>query len=145
MTPTLLGRLQTRWVLLATVGLAWVLAVGPTLPLAEPDAARVRVVGVVTLAVTAVVGTFWELLYHVAQQWRWDKDWPTLLGLVLGLPEGAAVYQLLVRGVPVDVGTITPAAFAWQFGTVWLFVWAMVSGPIRIVFPRWRFEGGRFW
>ena len=145
MTPTLLGRIQTRWVMVLTVGVAWLLAVGPWLPLAGPTIGNVYMTGFVTLALVAVVGTVWEFVYHLLQQLRWDKDWPTVFGLLLGVSEAAVVYQLLSRGVPVDVGPISPAPFAWQFGSVWLAIWAVTNGPIRVLFPRWRFAGGRFW
>ena len=142
MTPTLNGRLQTRVVMLATVGVVWVLAVGSLLPGAG-DAAAVRRVGLVTLLVTAVVGCGWELVYHGLQQFRWDKDWPTLFGLVVGVPEGVVVHRVLAAGV-LDVDVPDPMAFVWLFGTTWFVVWAIASGPVRVLFPRWRFNGGRF-
>jgi len=145
MTPTLLGRIQTRWVLLWTMGLAWILVVGPFLPLAGPSAGAVWLAGFRTLLVVSVVGTAWEFVYHGLQQLRWDKDWPTLFGLLVGLNEGAVAYLLLRNGLPLAIPGITLAPFVWQFGTVWLVVWAVSNGPIRILFPRWRFAGGRFW
>ena len=145
MTPTLLGRIQTRWVLVWTVGLLWLLVVGPWLPLAGPTTATVWHTGLAALVLVSVVGTAWELAYHAVQQLRWDKDWPTLLGLLLGLSEGVVVYRLLQLGLPWQVDAITPAPFAWQFGTIWVVIWAVANGPIRVLFPRWRFAGGRFW
>ena len=145
MTPTLAGRLQTRWVMVWTIGLAWVLLVGPFLPFAGPTFAAVWSAGVASLVLVSVLGTAWEILYHLIQQLRWDKDWPTVLGLVLGIPEGFVVHQLLNRGIPWSVGAVDVAPFVWQFGTVWLGIWAVTNGPIRILFPRWRFAGGRFW
>ncbi|MEL6983124.1 MAG: hypothetical protein AAFO29_11930 [Actinomycetota bacterium] len=144
MTPTLLGRIQTRWVLVWTVGLAWLLLVGPVLPLAGPTAGVYRT-GLASLVLVSIVGTIWELAYHAVQQLRWDKDWPTLLGLVLGVSEGLVVHRLLSLGLPWSVPPVNPAAFIWQFGTVWVAIWAVANGPIRILFPRWRFAGGRFW
>ncbi len=145
MTPTLLGRIQTRWVLVWTVGLVWLLAAGPWLPLAGPTTMSVYRTGLASLVLVSVVGTLWEFAYHAVQQLRWDKDWPTVLGLVLGVSEGVVVYQLLRRGLPWPVGPIDPAPFVWQFGTVWILIWMVANGPIRILFPRWRFAGGRFW
>lgn len=145
MTPTLLGRIQTRWVMVWTVGVVWLLAVGPWLPLAGPTTATVYTTGLATLVLVAVLGTVWECIYHLAQQLRWDKDWPTVLGLILGVSEAAVVYQFLRRDIPFDVDPVTPGPFAWQFGSVWLAIWAVTNGPIRILFPRWRFAGGRFW
>ena len=143
MTPTLWGRVQTRWIMIATVGVAWTLLVGPMLPMAGPTAGVYRA-GAAALLLTAVVGTLWELIYHGLQQFRWDKDWPTGLGLVLGVSEGVVVYQLLARDIPWSVDGLAVGPFAWQFATVWIAIWAAVNGPVRVLFPRWRFAGGRF-
>lgn len=101
--------------------------------------------GIATLVLVALVGSVWECIYHIAQQFRWDKDWPTLLGLLLGVPEAVVVYQLLARDIPWNVRQIDAVPYAWQFGSVWLAIWVFTNGPIRIFFPRWRFAGGRFW
>lgn len=128
-----------------TIGLAWLVIVGPYLPLAGPTTMAVYATGFATLTLVALTGTLWECAYHLTQQLRWDKDWPTMLGLVLGLPEGAVVYQLLSNDIPWDIRPIDVAPFAWQFGSVWLAIWVFTNGPIRIFFPRWRFAGGQFW
>lgn len=129
--------------MLSTVGLAWLFIVGPFLPLAGP-VMGVYSAGLAALLLTAVVGILWEFAYHAAQQLRWDKDWPTVFGLLLGLSEGFVVYQLLSRGIPWTLDGLQPFPFAWQFGTIWVAVWAFVNGPLRVMFPRWRFAGGRF-
>ena len=143
MTPTLWGRIQTRWIMLWTVGLAWLIVVGPILPLAGP-VVGVYSAGVAALVLTSVVGTGLEFLYHGLQQLRWDKDWPTILGLVLGLFEGWIVFELLSRNLPWMIEGLAWQAFAWQFGTIWVVVWCVVNGPLRVAFPRWRFAGGEF-
>ena len=89
--------------------------------------------GFLVLLSVAVVGVLWELLYHLLMQWRWEKDWPTLFGLVEGVPEGALIWILLSVG----------AAFLVQFILVWLGVWLVANGPMRVPFIRWRFRGGR--
>lgn len=127
-----------------TVGLGWLLIVGPMLPLAGPTTANVHRTGLATLVLVSIFGVVWEAIYHALQQFRWDKDWPTLFGLVLGLSEGAVVYHALQRGLPWSVTPISLAPFAWQFASVWLAIWVVTNGPIRILFPRWRFDGGRF-
>ncbi|MEL7210346.1 MAG: hypothetical protein AAGK32_19300 [Actinomycetota bacterium] len=145
MTPTLSGRLQTRVALLALIGGVWTLLHTPLLPTPTPVSAADRYqVTFTALLVVAAVGLVWELLYHLAQQLRWEKDWPTLLGLVTGLPEGLVVYWLLARGVPWSVGEVPPLTFALSFASTWLVVWAFANGPLRIVLVRWRFRGGRF-
>jgi hypothetical protein len=45
----------------------------------------------VLLLRVAVVGVLWELRYHLLMQWRREKDWPTLFGLVEGVREGVLI------------------------------------------------------
>ena len=40
--------------------------------------------------IVVVLGVGWELVYHLLMQFRWEKDWPTLFGLLVGVPEGSA-------------------------------------------------------
>lgn len=144
MTPTLAGRIQTRWIMTWTLGLVWLLIVGPFLPLAGP-VMGVYSAGIASLVLVSVVGTAWEFVYHALQQFRWDKDWPTLLGLMLGISEGAVVYWLLQMGLPWSTAGVALAPFIWQFASIWIAIWVFVNGPLRVFFPRWRFAGGRFW
>jgi hypothetical protein len=127
MVPVLLGRLQTRLFLLAVVGSAVTTLITPLLSL--PYRATFLV-----LAAVAVLGVAWELLYHLLMQFRWEKDWPSLFGLLTAVPEGVLVYSLLRPPL---------AAFLVHFGAVWLAVWLAANGPMRVPFLRWRFQGGR--
>lgn len=143
MTPTLVGRIQSRFFLLFFVGCTWTLLVVPVLP--RPAGATAGDVYAVTfraLLVTAVVGVGWELLYHGLQQYRWEKDWPSLFGLLTGIPEGLLVWLLLSAGVLGDVDVPGPT-FLWHFATTWIVVWLVANGPLRVVLLRWRFRGGR--
>lgn len=140
MTPTLVGRIQTRIFLVLVIGIPWTLLIGPVLP--RPEGASLGDLYEVLLTaviVVAVAGIAWELLYQWLQQYRWEKDWPTLFGLITGVPEGISTYLILLAfGFDVDTG-----AFLIQFITLWLLVWLVANGPMRVVFLRWRFRGGR--
>jgi hypothetical protein len=140
--PTLTGRIQTRIFLLAVVGGLITLIIVPFLSSASlGDKYRD---GFLVLLSVAVVGVLWELLYHLLMQWRWEKDWPTLFGLVEGVPEGALIWILLsVGAIPGIVGKVGGVAFLVQFILVWLGVWLVANGPMRVPFIRWRFRGGR--
>lgn len=141
MTPTLFGRLQTRVVILGTVGLAWTLLVTLALPgpgvLSDKYEVTLR-----ALYLVALLGLGWEVLYHGLQQFRWEKDWPTLFGLVTGINEGIVVWFVLKAILPESIG-VTSTQFAIHFTTTWIVVWLFLNGPMRVVALRWRFRGGR--
>jgi hypothetical protein len=141
--PTLTGRIQTRIFLLAVVGGLITLIIVPFLPGSAPLGDKYRD-GFLVLLSVAVVGVLWELLYHLLMQWRWEKDWPTLFGLVEGVPEGVLIWILLSAGaIPGIAGSVGGVAFLVQFILVWLGVWLVANGPMRVPFIRWRFHGGR--
>ena len=143
MVPVLLGRLQTRLFLLAVVGSAVTALITPWLPLDGPLSDRYRST-LLVLAAVAALGVGWELLYHLLMQFRWEKDWPSLFGLLTAVPEGALLWVLLQAGaVPLIAGTPAFTAFVVHFGVVWLAVWLVGNGPMRVPFLRWRFQGGR--
>jgi hypothetical protein len=143
MVPTLFGRIQTRLFLLAIIGGIVTLVITPMLPLDGAMSKRYQATFVV-LAAVAVLGVAWEIIYHILMQWRWEKDWPTLFSLLTLVPEGALVWALvhenLVPGLP---GAVPVPAFVIDFLLVWVVVWAVSNGPMRVPFIRWRFRGGR--
>lgn len=143
MVPTLNGRIQTRLFLLVVVGGLITLIITPVLPGNAPLGDKYRDTYLVLLTV-AVLGVLWECLYHFLMQWRWEKDWPTLFGLVTAVPEGLLIWLLLYVGaIPGIVGHVSGAAFVIQFALIWLGVWLTANGPMRVPFIRWRFNGGR--
>lgn len=144
MTPTLIGRIQTRLVLLAIIGIPFTLLVTPILP-GLPDGLSTGEAYKITfraLAIVAVFGSiFWEPIYHLLQQFRWEKDWPTLFALLQVVPEALTTKSIL-NGL-VD-GSPPVSAFLWHFVLLWILVWACAIGPIKIFLIRYRFKGGRF-
>ncbi|NRQ35344.1 hypothetical protein HII36_26465 [Nonomuraea sp. NN258] len=137
MIPTLAGRIQTRLFLLATVGVVLTALVTAVLPMSFKDAYLV-------LLAVAVVGVGWELIYHLLMQFRWDKDWPTLFGLITIVPEGLLIWLLLDGDlVPGVEGPLSAWAFLVMFVTVWMGQWLFVNGPMRVLFIQWRLRGGR--
>lgn len=143
MVPTLIGRVQTRLFLLAVIGGLVTAVITPALPVSGSLGQRYQSTFVV-LAAVAVLGVGWELVYHLAMQWRWEKDWPTLFGLITLVPEGFLVWELATRqllpGLP---GPVPTSVFVIDFLLVWLAVWLFGNGPMRVLFIRWRFQGGR--
>ncbi|WP_405182317.1 hypothetical protein OG225_15460 [Nocardia sp. NBC_01377] len=146
MLPTLNGRLQTRLLVLGAVGFLVALLITPLLPTGSLNLGQAYRVTLSVLLATILVGLLWELLYHFLQQFRWEKDWPTMFGLLTILNEGLLIWVLL-RGTTVIVpAQLRPSATAFviQFAITWLLFWILVNGPIRLVFHRWRYNGGRF-
>jgi hypothetical protein len=147
MIPTLRGRIQTRLFAVLVVGGIWTALVTPLLPgmpagLSGGD--RYRMTYSILIAV-AVIGVLWELLYHYLQQWRWEKDWPTQFGLLTGINEGILIGVLLRAGLIPGVDDPGPPVVTWltHFATTWIVIFLFLNGPMKVVFLRWRFRGGR--
>jgi hypothetical protein len=139
MLPTLNGRIQTRIFMLATWGALITLLITPILP-DEPDYKTTYII----LATVAVLGVIWEIIYHLIQQFRWEKDWPTLFGFITCVNEGALVWILLkAEVVPGIDGVPTFSAFLIDFLVIWMVIFFWVNGPMRVPLIRWRFFGGR--
>ncbi|MGY1828972.1 hypothetical protein ACI8AA_00935 [Geodermatophilus sp. SYSU D01180] len=142
MLPTLNGRIQTRIFLLAVVGSIWTLIITPVLPTGASLSASYGATFSVLLVVL-VLGVLWELVYHGIQQFRWEKDWPTLFGLLTGIPEGLLVWFLFAGGAIPWIDSLPGPAFAIHFVSTWLIVWLVANGPMRVPFIHWRINGGR--
>ncbi|MFK8025445.1 MAG: hypothetical protein AB8G26_15915 [Ilumatobacter sp.] len=153
MTPTLFGRIQTRIIMMATLGVIWTAIIGPVLPRPSVGGEAISLGSMykalyLAVLVVTVLGVLWELVYHWLQQYRWEKDWPTIYGLIVAVNEGIVAYLVLNAGLFWDErppGQSFPLpAFAIMFVTLWLIIWAFTNGPMQIVSLRWRFRGGRF-
>ena len=142
-TPTLFGRIQTRIFLLVVIGSLWTLIITPFLPGGGTSSERYEATFTV-LGIVLVLGIGWELVYHFLQQFRWEKDWPTLFGLLTGINEGIVTWLVVDSGSAPGDPMVSGGAFLVHFITVWLVAWLFANGPIRVPFLRWRFRGGRF-
>jgi hypothetical protein len=140
--PTLSGRIQTRILLLVVIGGLWTLIITPILPTGVGIGASYGATFSVIL-VTTVLGVLWELVYHAIQQFRWEKDWPTLFGFLTGIPEGLLVWFLFAGGAVFWHDGVPGPAFVIHFVTTWVLVWLVANGPMRVPFIHWRINGGR--
>jgi hypothetical protein len=140
-TPTLLGRLQTRIFVIVVIGGLWTAMVTPILPGVPSEASLADTYGITfrVLVVVLVLGLVWELAYHALQQFRWEKDWPALFGLFTGINEGIVAW--FVANLVID--SLPGSAFLLHFATTWLLTWFWVNGPMRVLSLRWRYRGGR--
>ena len=145
MIPTLLGRIQTRIFVLAIIGSIVQLIFSPILP--EVGGAPLGTLYKATFAIliaTIVLGVLWEFAYHALMQFRWEKDWPTLFGLITIVNEGALVWLVIKADLVPGVSKGLPfSTFAVDFVLVWIFTFLFVNGPMRVPFLRWRHVGGR--
>lgn len=134
MTPTLFGRWQTRLLLMVFAGgvvsLLFALLYSDATPLA-------------LLLWALVLGFVWDVLYQFLQSFRWDGDWPPLF-YTLGCALEGVVLWLLIGSLPGVNPNLTPAQFIMHYSTVWLVVFIVMFGPLKVVFPRWRFHGGQW-
>ena len=140
MTSTCPGRVETRRVVVVTVGLLWTLILTPFLSLPPGEEYEVALL---TLGWVALLGVVvWEPIYHLLQQFRWEKDWPAMFLLLQVVPEAVLVRVVLDRtlttSAPVGMGT-----YVLHFATTWLLIFLFLQGPMRVPFLRWRFRGGR--
>jgi hypothetical protein len=143
MLPTLSGRIQTRIFLLAIVGSVVTLIVAPMLSAGGAPLGTKYKAAFIVLATVLVLGVAWELVYHFLMQWRWEKDWPTFFGFATFLNEGILVDVLARNGALPGIDTV-PFWFFWiDFLAVWIVVWLIANGPMRVPFLHWRFFGGR--
>jgi hypothetical protein len=140
--PTLNGRIQTRILVTAVVGSIWTLIITPILPTGAPLGDSYRTTFTI-LGMIIVLGIVWELIYHGIQQFRWEKDWPTIFGLLTAINEGLLVWFLVAGGAIPWIDSIPGPAFVIDFVTTWLVVWLWVNGPMRVPFIHWRINGGR--
>jgi hypothetical protein len=150
MIPTLSGRIQTRIWLILFIGIPWTLIITPLLPNARDITGGGLIDTYKTtfsvLAVVLVLGVFfWELIYHLLQQFRWEKDWPVMFTFFEVINEAILAY-VVFKGLNLDEkfgATATNATFWWHVVTTWMVMWLFVLGPIKVLFIRWRFRGGR--
>jgi len=136
MTPTLLGRWQIRLFLLATVGLAISLIVSLIVRNAVPLFALLDVL---------LFGLVWDVIYQFITSFRWDRDWPTCFQVAAGVIEGALVWGvILTKQLP---GIAEPPPFIVyliQYGAIWLSIFVLTQGPLRVIWLKWRYQGGQW-
>ncbi|HEX3388631.1 MAG TPA: hypothetical protein VHT94_06310, partial [Streptosporangiaceae bacterium] len=148
MTATLRGRLQTRIFLAATIGVLWTAAITPALPRpAGMSSVFAYHVTFEALGLMTLLGLGWEVVYHVLQQARWDKDWPSVFALLAVIPEAIPLWYVthILNVIPGTTRLSSPILplYIIHVGTTWMLTWMFMQGPLRVLHLRWRFEGGR--
>jgi hypothetical protein len=143
MTPTLLGRWQTRLLLLATIGVL------VSIPFATGLIGNnSNLVYFWIVAYVAIFGLVWDILYNYLQKSRWDRDWPAAYQVFAGIWEMVFVFcGVKILGffpIPMPKEELSPSIFLLHYSVVWLAVFISSQSLMRIIFPRWRFRGGKW-
>lgn len=131
MTPVLVGRWQTRLFLMLTFGLA------VTIPFVIFGGGNPLVI----LAFVTLTGFLWDILYTLIQKFHWDHDWPAVFQF------GAGVWECIILFIAAFglgiFGPGNPIIIFFHYWAVWLTTFLASQSIMRIIFPRWRFFGGR--
>jgi hypothetical protein len=136
MTPTLFGRWQIRIFLLPTIGLVVSLIVSLVVQSAVP---------LFVLLYVLLFGLLWDVLYQFITSYRWDRDWPTSFQVAAGVIEGALIWLLILTGKLPGIPQPPPfIVFLIQYGVIWLSIFVLVQGPLRIIWLKWRYQGGQW-
>jgi hypothetical protein len=137
MTPTLFGRIQTRLLLLATVGSFVTFFYGILAAILNQNFIGFFIPFILLILVT-VFGIGWDILYNFLQKFRWDRDWPPAFSFITAFIEMLPVMLIAL------LLNVHPVLFLFHYWTVWWATFIMALGPMRIIFPRWRFRGGQW-
>jgi hypothetical protein len=96
------------------------------------------------LLTVLIVGLVWECIYHGLMQFRWEKDWPTLFGLLTGINEAILIWILIeADAIPNVSPELQVRTWLTHFLTTHILIWLWLNGPMKVVFHRWRVRGGR--
>ena len=137
MTPTYLGRIQTRILLLATVGSFVTLFYGILAAYLSGNFVDFFIPFLLLFLVT-LFGIFWDILYNYAQKLRWDRDWPPAFSFITAFIEMLPVMLIAL------LLNVHPILFLFHYWSIWWATFIMALGPMRVIFPRWRFRGGQW-
>jgi len=134
-TPVIQGRWETRVYLLGFVGIP----VSIIFAILFQDISPLALLGYLL-----IIGSALDVVYDLYQRFRWDNDWPPVLHLLSGILEGALLWTLIHNvNVPAVNPGITLEQFVMHYATTWIAIFIVLWGPMKILFPRWRFLGGR--
>lgn len=149
MTPTLLGRWQTRLLLFVVLGLPITFFWGmykegwPWPPPTQLDSIFIQ--SFIFITCILVLGLVLDVLYMQIQRFHWDQDWPFAYQFFFSIVEFLIVfyavdYDLLEVLFDRVKPTFTDAAC--HFALVFIPSFLALLGGVQIFMVRWRFKGG---
>ena len=138
MTPTLLGRWQSRLILMSTIGV--LVTIFFALTAVEPLTPFV-ILGYVTL-----LGLGWDVIYNYLLRHRWERDWPPIFFVFAAIAEGILMWGIIQLGLLPGLGPgLRLDGFISHYAAVWLATFLFMLAPLRLIHLRWRFWGGEFY
>jgi hypothetical protein len=132
MTPILTGRWQTRLLLMVIVGSLVTVLFGVLYPY--------FVTVFIILGLALVVGLALDVAWNAVQSRRWDHDWPPLYHFISGVVEGVILWLVVMLLFP----DLPFWKFLLHYAAVWIAIFAVMWGPMKVFFLKWRYEGGRW-
>ena len=140
MTPILLGRWQTRIFLASTAGVVITIIFGLAYD-------RLQELSVLLLDVT-LLGLVLDIFYTQLQLFRWDNDWPPAFHVLTGILEGALIWFLVKNPIfwdrlPGMAHLLTFRQFLAHYSTVFIVTFFINWNLMKVIFPHWRYRGGR--
>lgn len=141
MTPTLLGRWQTRLLLFVLIALPVTALFSLFLDLAEVG--RFWDPFAFITAMT-VIGLVLDPVYVQIQRFRWDNDWPFAFQFFFTILEFLITVGAMNAGLldPVLVDRIGFGTAVTQFTLIFIPSFLALLGGVQIFLLQWRFKGG---
>ena len=149
MTPTLLGRWQTRLLLFVVLGLPITFFWGlykegwrfP--PPTEIDSIFVQ--SFLVIGCILILGLILDPLYMQIQRFHWDQDWPFAYQFFFSIVE----FLIVALAIEYDVlwflfDRVKPPFWDAATHFAWVFIPSFLAllGGVQIYLVRWRFKGG---
>ena len=154
MTPTLLGRIQTRILLFIVFGLPITLLF--SIYLSDWVVPPTNVMPFLVLATLLIVGLILDPVYIYLQRFRWDHDWPFAFQFFFSIIEFLIVLLIVWTDIlpylPASYIVDTSGQLNWNailtftshFLLVFIPSFISLLGFVQIFMVRWRFKGGEW-
>ena len=127
-----MGRWETRLALLATIGLLITLIF--TLVFGSTGFLFV-------LLYVAVFGVIWDVIYIALQQFAGTATGPPFFRSSMESPKASSCTWSSGSSVYPECHRPLARLFIAHYGLVWLAIFLFTQGPMRAIFPFWRFHG----
>lgn len=136
MTPILVGRWQTLTFLILCVGVPVTLIFGAII--------QDMMTPLAVLGYAYVQGMVLAVVYNMIQKRRWERDWSPLIFTMTGIIEAILLF-IYIRSdyLPMVANDLPVQLFVIHYSAVWLSMFVFAWGGMKIIFPWWRFRGGR--